>query len=381
MTDVTAAPATLLRPDWARPVTWLPELAAHLHAGARAGALHLDATGDDPPAAVVHAMLSEVVGSLARGPVPEIVLHDDPRELAAVGPLPAPPRPSELPAPTPGGALERATAVKRIADAARAELERWRFERTTAPTARTPLVTVRIPTWRGHETLVGRTLPSVLKGQYEHLEVLVCSDGPDPVCRAAVEELARRDPRVRFLELPERPVYPAAKANLHRIGGAAAANALIEAARGDFHCPLDHDDAFTLDHVATLLQAVERSGCDFVYGQAMCEIGDGTWGVNGFSPLRKGDISHGTVMYSSRLGHMHYDADAWLLGEPGDWNLWRRMQAAGARSGLVPAAVLVHFAERTSIDCVDEAPPEPDGATALADLRATPGAWLLTVAA
>jgi hypothetical protein len=258
-------------------------------------------------------------------------------------------------------------------------VERWRFGQAPTPSTRPPLVTVRIPTWHGRETLVGRTLPSVLKSQYEHIEVLVCSDGPDPDCRRLVEDVARRDARVRFLELPERPAYPSAKANLHRIGGAAAANALIEASRGDFHCPLDHDDAFTLDHVATLLQAIDQSGCDFVYGQAMCEIGDGTWAVNGFSPLRQGDISHGTVMYSSRLGHMHYDADAWLLGEPGDWNLWRRMQAAGARSGLVPAAVLVHFAERTSIDCVQEAPPEPDAATALADLRATPGAWLLKV--
>jgi hypothetical protein len=40
----------------------------------------------------------------------------------------------------------------------------------------------------------------------------------------------------------------------------------------------------------------------------------------------------------------------------------------------------VHFAERTSIDMVREEPQEPSAEAALADLRATPGAWLLTVA-
>ncbi len=113
----------------------------------------------------------------------------------------------------------------------------------------------------------------------------------------------------------------------------------------------------------------------------MCEIGDGTWAVNGFSPLRKGDISHGTVMYSSRLGAHALRRRRLAAGRAGRLeHVAAHAVRAGARSGLVPSAVLVHFAERTSIDCVKEAPPEPDDATALADLRATPGAWLLTVA-
>ena len=40
-----------------------------------------------------------------------------------------------------------------------------------------------------------------------------------------------------------------------------------------------------------------------------------------------GEVVHATVMYSSRLRHMRYDPYAWLIDEPGDWNMWRRMQA------------------------------------------------------
>jgi hypothetical protein len=378
MTDVTAPPATLLRPDWAQPSTWLPQLAAHLRTPD--GVLHLDATGDDPPAAVVHTVLGETCAALARGPLPEILLHDDPDELAAIGALPAAPAPAELDAASADEALQRARAVKEIADRARDHIDGWRFQQRTAPDTREPLVTIRIATWKGHERLVQRTLPSVLNGSYPRIEVVICSDGPDADARRAVQDVARRDPRVRYLELPERPSYPAAKINLHRIGGTDAVNAALDDARGDFICPLDHDDAFTKDHVSTLLEAFRRSGKDFLYGQALCELPDGTWGVNGFSPLRKGDISHGTVMYSSRLAHMRYDADGWVLGEPGDWNLWRRMLSMGVASGFVPAVNLVHFAERTSIDMVREEPQEPGADEALADLRATPGAWLLTVA-
>ena len=55
-------------------------------------------------------------------------------------------------------------------------------------------------------------------------------------------------------------------------------------------------------------------------------------------------------MYSSRLGHMRYDTDAWLIDEPADWNLWRRMRDMGAAMTHLAEPVAVHFKERSSID-------------------------------
>jgi hypothetical protein len=83
-------------------------------------------------------------------------------------------------------------------------------------------------------------------------------------------------------------------------------------------------------------------------------------------------------MYTSRLRHMRYDPYAWLLDEPGDWNMWRRMQATGASIRHVPEPVAVHFKERSSIGGEQR-----DPADVLADLAndvlGTPARELLTI--
>jgi hypothetical protein len=76
---------------------------------------------------------------------------------------------------------------------------------------------------------------------------------------------------------------------------------------------------------------------------------------------------------------MRYDGDGWLFGEPGDWNMWRRMRELGAIMAHLPAPVLVHFRERTSIGAEAAAPPEPTDAELLADLLGTGARWLLSV--
>ena len=47
---------------------------------------------------------------------------------------------------------------------------------------------------------------------------------------------------------------------------------------------------------------------------------------------------------------MRLDPDAWVLDEPGDWNMWRRTAATGAQILHVPTPVVVHFKERTMIE-------------------------------
>jgi hypothetical protein len=279
--------------------------------------------------------------------------------------------------------MARVRAAKALHDELVALEDARRFHAAGDPFAggARPRVTVRIPTWHGHETLLERTLPSVLVAPWEGVEVVVCSDGPDPDARRAVEGL--RDARVRYLELPERPVYPSHPQNLWRVGGIHAVNhALDAAAEGSFIAPLDHDDAFTLGHVPELLAVLERSGADLAYGQALCELADGAWVINGSAPLAHGEIAHGAVLYSPRLQHVRLDPDAWLLAEPGDWNCWRRMDAAGAHAVHLPRPVLVHFQERTALgdeQQSDRAFSEPTDAEALRDVRATSAAFLLDV--
>jgi hypothetical protein len=257
-----------------------------------------------------------------------------------------------------------------------ARIDRALFEAAPRPALRgEPLVTVRIPTFGAVELLIERAIPSVLAGAYQNIELLVCSDGPQPHARAAVE--AVEDPRVRYLELPERPLYPSVPMSFWRVAGSAAVNALLDEARGDLIAPLDHDDAFTVDHIPVLLDMLRRQNADMAYAMAMTEWDNGEWRLLGSAPMVEGSVVHATVMYTRRLAHMRYDRESWVLEQPTDWHLWQRIRDTGAEIAFAAYPVAVHFKERTSI-AGREAPRDVVRGFA-EDLRRT-AAPLLTVA-
>jgi SAM-dependent methyltransferase len=354
-----AAVRLWLAPDWRRPETWLGALARYV-ANADAGrstCLCLDARGED--IALVAELAATACETLAPdGDFADVLIVDWPADmsrtipvssgddvLAALGRgLPRPPAEPEQ-------VVAAARRGKALADELRAIAEHHDFTRAGDPWEDPePLVTVRIPTWKGHERLVSRTIPSILEGTYSNVEVLVCSDGPDPVARAAVEALAARDPRVRFLELPERPAHPSHPWSFWETTGLRAANRALDEARGRFVAPLDHDDEFTATHIADLLACAREQRADLVHAQALCEQRSGPPQLVGSSALAHGHVCHGAVLYSARLAHLRYDTACWLVEEPGDWNMWRRMAALGARTAYLDRVVLLHTAERTSIE-------------------------------
>ncbi len=349
----------LLRPEWARPSTWLPVLSSYVADADPDGdhALCIDAVDVRLGLAAIQELTAHVCEAIAGGRrFADVVLLDAPSESAGLTEISSA---AELAAqlglrlrerPTaPAAIAEHACKAKLLCDATRAVVERRLFAVAEDPwTSREPLITVRIPTWNGHRELVERTIPSVLCSEYRNLELLVCSDGPDSEARGAVE--AFTDPRVRYLELASRPVYPEHPWSLWQCGGSHAANAAQQQARGAFIAPLDHDDAFTVDHIATLLASAARTGADLVYGQAMAEDGAGGWYTLGAEPLAPDNVTHGAGLYSARLAHVQLDPDCWLLDDKGDWNMYRRMAATGAGVAFVPQVVLAHFREQTSFD-------------------------------
>jgi hypothetical protein len=360
--DTQAARRLWLSPDWARPESWLPALAAHVAFGEPRGehclCLDVTDTGGLPPEVVLQSISTACAALSGDEPFADVLVVDAPVDLDAERVTPVATAEDVLEAleatpepPSPGApAIARhAQRIKWLLDELRMHVARWRFD--TAPEVwheRDPLVTVRIATWHGSEKLLSRSIPSVLTGSYENVEVLVCSDGPDPEARAAVESVG--DPRVRYLELAERPRYPRHPWSFWEVAGIHAVNRALDEARGSFIAPLDHDDAFTRDHIRDLLALAYERRADLVYGQALCEQRDGGWDVIGSEPLAHAQIAHGSAMYSRRLAHLRLDADAWIRGEPGDWNMWRRMVEAGASAAFLPRAVLTHFRERTSIE-------------------------------
>jgi SAM-dependent methyltransferase len=385
--DTAAEQRLWLSPDWFRPETWLGALSAYLqHAPADGSTcLCLDATGE-PGVEVIAALVSGACQRLAGDtPFGDVLLLDSPVDrtgTVTVADAAAVRVALGAPEPTAGeDAHGRLLFAKRLADDLRDAADHARVASLPEPAwdDPEPLVTVRIPTWNGIEGLVGRAIPSVLGGTYRNVEVLVCSDGPDPAARAAVEGIG--DPRVRYLELPERPDYPAHKLSFWQTTGLRPANYALDHARGAFIAPLDHDDAFTADHIERLLEVARRERADLVHGQAICEQPGGPPVVIGSAPLARGQVAHGAVLYSARLAGLRYDPYCWMLNEPGDWNLWRRISAIGVHTAFVPSVVVAHSQERTSIE--DDpgvhlpAPPRP--ADVVADALATGAGWLLEV--
>lgn len=284
----------------------------------------------------------DVLAALAQA---EGAIPDDPAQIAARARL------LKSLASDPADVVARARRGKALADDLRGIADLYHYTRAADPWRDPePLVTVRIPTWKGHERLVSRTIASILQGTYANVEVLVCSDGPDPAARAAVQALAATDERVRYLELSERPNHPSHPSSFWETTGLRAANHALDHARGDFIAPLDHDDEFTATHIADLLGRARETGADFVHAQALCEPGSGPSFLVGEAPLAYGRVCHGAVLYSSRLAHLRYDPACWLIGEPGDWNMWRRMAALGADVAYLDRVVLVRSREGTSIE-------------------------------
>jgi glycosyltransferase involved in cell wall biosynthesis len=105
------------------------------------------------------------------------------------------------------------------------------------PPADNPLVSVVIPTLCRPE-LVQRAIRGALAQTHQNLEVIVVSDGPDPETAAI---LHHPDPRVRYLQLPERS------------GPAAARNAGIQLSNGAWINLLDDDDELLPTKVAAQL--------------------------------------------------------------------------------------------------------------------------------
>lgn len=93
-----------------------------------------------------------------------------------------------------------------------------------------PLVSVVIP-MRNAEPWIDATLRSVLSQDGVELDVVVVDDGSTDRSRGIVESLARGDPRVRCIDGPQR-------------GIAAAFNAGLRAASGEFLARCDADDLY-----------------------------------------------------------------------------------------------------------------------------------------
>ncbi len=117
-------------------------------------------------------------------------------------------------------------------------------------------VTVVIPT-RNRPDLVTRAVQSALAQTYQHFEVIVVVDGPDPSTVAALDTLA--DPRLTVIALE------------NNIGAANARNLGVERARGSWIAFLDDDDHW-MPRKVEVQMAARPAGLRYPVMSCRCEV-------------------------------------------------------------------------------------------------------------
>jgi glycosyltransferase involved in cell wall biosynthesis len=206
-----------------------------------------------------------------------------------------------------------------------------------------PLVTVRIGAYRGGDLLFERALASVRGQGYGNWEAIVVCDGRD-------EETVRRiadldDSRFSCLQRPRNGPYPEHPPDRWQVAGAHPFNQAVALARGAWIAPIDQDDEWAPDHLEVLLAAAGRTGAEVVYGVGQAVLGDGTETYFGSWPPVLGDFGFQTAIYHAGLAALLYDANSYLVGEPADWNLARRMLEAGVAFEFVERIVTSYFVD------------------------------------
>ena len=201
-----------------------------------------------------------------------------------------------------------------------------------------PIVSVVIPTHERVGTLIDRALPSVLDQTYENLEILVVGDGSPPEVEAAV--VAVGDARVRFHNLERRGPYPDGSVDRWYVAGAVPRNEGVWLSRGLWIAQLDDDDAFTPDHVETLLELAVRERAEVAYGKLRCLERGKPAGELGVFPPQYGHFGWQAALFHRGLRDWDMDLTDALFEVPADWALCRRMLRAGVRFAMLDAAVV-----------------------------------------
>jgi glycosyltransferase involved in cell wall biosynthesis len=111
------------------------------------------------------------------------------------------------------------------------------------------LVTVVIPAYNA-EPYIERTLLSVMAQSHNELEIIVINDGSTDKTAQIIERLARDDPRIRMLSIPN--------------GGVARArNIGIREASAEFIAFIDADDLWHREKIELQLTFLIENGCDY----------------------------------------------------------------------------------------------------------------------
>lgn len=196
---------------------------------------------------------------------------------------------------------------------------------------------VAIPTHDRRETVLLAVLSSLRQTRPPEQVIVLC-DGCTDDTAAAIRALD--DPRAIALELPKAAGY----AYGHR-------NRALELASTDAILWLGDDDLLLPDHLAQLGEVWDRAAVDIVTSPATIVHEDDAleWiGADWSVPWHRSSLEreNTNVMASvSVRAQLVRDVGGWDAGQPraGDWDLWKRLLAVGARAADTGEPTVLHF--------------------------------------
>jgi glycosyltransferase involved in cell wall biosynthesis len=213
-----------------------------------------------------------------------------------------------------------------------------------------PLVSVCIATYNRAELLVERSLASIQRQTHNNLQIIVVGD----CCTdATVDRMAKiSDPRIQFVNLPERGSYPEEPRLRWMVAGTAAVNHALALCRGDFITHLDDDDEHPNDRIEKLLKLIRDERADLVWHPFEYEMTPDDWHINRAPHFEVNQITTSSILYHRWLRSIPWDVEAWRYQEPGDWNRFRKLRYLGVKAVRHPDLLLKHYRERNQVKAV-----------------------------
>lgn len=224
------------------------------------------------------------------------------------------------------------------------QIDRASAEYQAAYTVEEPLVTVCIATYNRGQLLLERSVRSVLAQTYRNIELIVVGDccTDDTAERMA----AVRDPRLTFVNLPQRGNYPANPEWRWMVAGSTPMNEALSRARGHFITHLDDDDEFAPERIEVLLETIRRERADLVWHPFHAQNPGMEWELNESASFELGRVTTSSVFYHGWFRRIGWDINAYRMREPGDWNRFRKFRYLGAKLERDPRPLLRHYRER-----------------------------------
>ncbi len=210
-----------------------------------------------------------------------------------------------------------------------------------------PLVSVCIATYNRGRLVTERAVASILAQSYRNVEVVVVGDHctDDTVERMA----AITDPRLRFVNLPERGRYPDDPELRWMVAGIPPLNHALELARGDWITQLDDDDEHDPTRIEELLAFVRSTQADLVWHPFRTEFPDG-WQINAAATFERGAVTTSSILYHAWFKRIRLDPECWRSRTPGDWHRLQRVKLLGPRMRRYPEPLLTHYVERNQAE-------------------------------